>query len=135
MVVEKVGYLVLDQLLNYGMKNILRLEEAAQWALTIFLSLQLPFAWWWYWVLFLTPDVSMIGYLITTKIGAFTYNIVHHKGIAVFVYGAGLFLSNYELQFAGLLLYGHSCMDRIFGYGLKYNDNFKNTHLGWIGKN
>jgi hypothetical protein len=117
------------------MKNILRLEEAAQWALTIFLSLQLPFAWWWYWVLFLTPDVSMIGYLINTKIGAFTYNIVHHKGIAVFVYGAGLFLSNYELQFTGLLLYGHSCMDRIFGYGLKYNDNFKNTHLGWIGKN
>lgn len=32
------------------------------------------------------------------------------------------------------ILFGHSAMDRIFGYGLKFNDNFKNTHLGWIGK-
>ncbi|WP_206365138.1 DUF4260 family protein [Sphingobacterium corticibacterium] len=23
-------------------------------------------------------------------------------------------------------------MDRIFGYGLKYLDDFKHTHLGWI---
>jgi hypothetical protein len=116
------------------MKNILRLEEAAQWAATIVLSFQLPYAWWWYWVLFLTPDVSMIGYLINTKIGAFTYNLVHHKGVAVGFYLLGLFLSDNELLFSGLVLYGHSCMDRIFGYGLKFNDNFKNTHLGWIGK-
>ena len=25
-------------------------------------------------------------------------------------------------------------MDRIFGYGLKFGDNFHHTHLGWIGK-
>lgn len=25
-------------------------------------------------------------------------------------------------------------MDRIFGYGLKYSDDFKHTHLGMIGK-
>ncbi len=24
-------------------------------------------------------------------------------------------------------------MDRIFGYGLKFGDNFHHTHLGWIG--
>ena len=24
-------------------------------------------------------------------------------------------------------------MDRMFGYGLKYDDAFKHTHLGWIG--
>jgi hypothetical protein len=120
--------------LSLFMKNILRLEEAAQWSATIILSLQLPYAWWWYWLLFLTPDVSMIGYLVNTKTGAFTYNLVHHKGVAVAFYLAGFFLSNNELQFSGLVLYGHSCMDRIFGYGLKYNDNFKNTHLGWIGK-
>ncbi|HAJ82706.1 MAG TPA: DUF4260 domain-containing protein, partial [Zunongwangia profunda] len=32
------------------------------------------------------------------------------------------------------ILFGHSAMDRIFGYGLKYEDNFKNTHMGWFGK-
>jgi|GEM_PF-4046304 len=25
-------------------------------------------------------------------------------------------------------------MDRIFGYGLKFGDNFRHTHLGGIGK-
>ena len=34
---------------------------------------------------------------------------------------------------AGLIIYGHSCMDRMLGYGLKFGDHFKHTHLGWIG--
>jgi len=32
------------------------------------------------------------------------------------------------------VLYGHSSFDRLCGYGLKYVDDFKHTHLGWIGK-
>jgi hypothetical protein len=31
-------------------------------------------------------------------------------------------------------LLGHSSFDRVLGYGLKYDDDFKHTHLGWIGK-
>jgi len=34
----------------------------------------------------------------------------------------------------GIILFSHSAMDRVFGYGLKYPDSFKNTHLGKIGK-
>ena len=34
----------------------------------------------------------------------------------------------------GLILFGHSSMDRILGYGLKYPDSFEHTHLGMIGK-
>ena len=37
------------------------------------------------------------------------------------------------LQVAGIILFTHSNMDRILGYGLKYPDDFKHTHLGWIG--
>ncbi len=29
---------------------------------------------------------------------------------------------------------GHSAMDRVFGYGLKYTTGFQDTHLGKIGK-
>ncbi|MEO5584504.1 MAG: DUF4260 family protein [Flavobacteriales bacterium] len=35
---------------------------------------------------------------------------------------------------ASVILYGHSCMDRVFGFGLKFGDSFQHTHLGWIGK-
>jgi hypothetical protein len=29
---------------------------------------------------------------------------------------------------------GHSSLDRVFGYGLKHEDAFQNTHLGRIGR-
>lgn len=116
------------------MKLLLKLEEVAQLVLAVYLNTFLPFEWWWYWVLFLTPDISMVGYLVNTKIGAATYNFIHHKGVAVIVYLAGLYFAQQELQFAGLLLYGHSAFDRMMGYGLKYQDSFHNTHLGLIGK-
>ncbi len=114
------------------MKNLLRVEEFLQLALCAYLSHQLPFAPWHYWVLFLTPDIGMLGYLFNSRVGAVLYNIFHHKGIALAFYGAGIFTNNDALQFIGLLLYGHSAFDRIFGYGLKYFDNFKHTHLGWL---
>jgi len=31
-------------------------------------------------------------------------------------------------------LLGYSSLDRVVGYGLKYPDEFKNTHLGVIGR-
>jgi len=27
----------------------------------------------------------------------------------------------------------HVAVDRALGYGLKFNDDFQHTHLGWIG--
>jgi len=34
----------------------------------------------------------------------------------------------------GIIPYGHACLHRILGFGLKYNGNFRHTHLGRIGK-
>lgn len=116
------------------MKNILRLEETIMFFFSIFIFSKLEFSWWWFPVLLLVPDISMIGYLINPKIGAGSYNIVHHKGIALAVFALGFFYSNPYLQLTGIILFAHSSMDRVFGYGLKYNDNFHNTHLGIIGK-
>jgi hypothetical protein len=116
------------------MKTILRIEEAAMLGLAIYLNSFLPFAGWVFWAWFLAPDLGMLGYLINTRVGAFTYNILHHKGIALAFYFGGFFLVIHELTLAGVVLFGHSSFDRIVGYGLKYSDNFKNTHLGWIGK-
>ena len=86
-----------------------------------------------YLAFFLAPDLSMFGYLLNTRIGAALYNLFHHKGIAIAAYLAGVYLHIPQLMFAGALLFGHSSFDRILGYGLKYSDDFKNTHLGWIG--
>jgi hypothetical protein len=45
------------------MKTLLKIEEAFVLGLSIFLFSKLDFAWWWYPVLILTPDLSMVGYL------------------------------------------------------------------------
>ena len=116
------------------MKLLIRLEELAMFLLSIYLFSNLSFDWWWYLALILTPDISMIGYIFGDKVGACTYNFFHHKAVTVAVYVAGLYFANEAIQLAGLILFGHSSMDRMFGYGLKTNEGFKYTHLGIIGK-
>ncbi|MFH6992115.1 DUF4260 domain-containing protein [Flavobacterium sp. FlaQc-48] len=116
------------------MKTIIKLEELALFILGIFLFNRLTFDWWWFLVLILTPDLSMLGYLFGNKSGALCYNVFHHKGIALLVYALGCYLSLEAIQLAGIILFSHSAMDRVFGYGLKYEKGFKYTHLGEIGK-
>jgi hypothetical protein len=116
------------------MKTLLKLEELFMFGITIFLFSKMDFAWWWYPALLFTPDLSMLGYLINTKVGAATYNFIHHKALGISVYVLGVMLASQPLQLAGLILFGHSSMDRVLGYGLKYADSFQHTHLGMIGK-
>lgn len=115
------------------MKTLIQLEEAAMLALGIYLFSLLPYAWWWFPALLLVPDFAMIGYVLGNKAGAWCYNIVHHKAIAITVYVSGLYIQHDGLQLAGIILFSHSSMDRLFGYGLKYEKGFKFTHLGEIG--
>jgi hypothetical protein len=116
------------------MKKLLTLEEIAQFLLGIFLFSRLDFAWWWFPALILVPDLSMVGYLVNPKVGAWAYNFFHHKLLAVVVFVVGALLDSQVFMLAGAILFAHSAMDRIFGYGLKYEDAFTNTHLGRIGK-
>lgn len=112
------------------MKNLLKLEELVMFLFSVFLFSQLEYAWWVFLVWILAPDIGMLGYAINTSIGALTYNLFHHKGIAIVIGFIGLWLGVSELQLAGIILFGHASMDRMLGYGLKYSDSFKNTHLG-----
>ena len=115
------------------MKLILKVEEIFMMALGIYLFSLLPYAWWWFLVLLLAPDIGMIGYLFGNKIGAFSYNIFHHKGVAIAIYLLGVYLVSPVPQLIGVMLFSHSSFDRIMGYGLKYDKGFKYTHLGEIG--
>lgn len=116
------------------MKNILKLEEAAMFGLSIYALSLFHVEWWAYPVLLLGPDISMIGYLVNNTVGAISYNFFHHKGIAIAVFVSGIILNDEWLQITGIILFGHSSMDRMFGYGLKLDQGFKYTHLGMIGK-
>ncbi len=112
------------------MKNILRLEEAAEAAVAGLVFAQLPYAWWWLPGLFLVPDLSMLGYLAGPRVGAVCYNLAHHKALALGVGTLGWGLHSAPLLLAGTVLLFHSALDRVLGYGLKHAAGFKSTHLG-----
>ena len=116
------------------MKTLLKLEELFLFGLSIFFFSKLDYAWWVYPALLFTPDLSMLGYLVNTQVGAATYNFIHFKALGIGIFIVGVFLASQPLQLAGLILFGHSSMDRVLGYGLKYPDAFKHTHLGTIGE-
>lgn len=115
------------------MKTLLKFEEIAKVILAFALSIYIGFEWWVFLVLLFVPDLSMIGYAVNSQVGAIIYNLFHHQFLAIAIGLTGLFIGSSELQLAGLVLFGHSAMDRTFGFGLKYQDGFKHTHLGVIG--
>jgi hypothetical protein len=116
------------------MKNLIKLEELGIFAVSVVLlyKLGIHLSWWLYIILFLSPDIGMLGYIVNTKVGAITYNFLHHKAIAGIVLILGLFQSDNYLLLAGLLLFAHSSFDRVLGYGLKYPDNFKHTSVDYL---
>lgn len=116
------------------MKTLLKLEELAIFLFCIFLFNKLNFAWWWFPSLLLLPDIGMLGYLINSKIGALTYNLLHHRFVASLVAFYALTYGNDHWKLTAIILFAHISLDRALGYGLKYNDSFNNTHLGIIGK-
>jgi hypothetical protein len=116
------------------MKTLIKFEEAAMFVFAVWLFSQLNVSLWWALLMLLAPDIGMLGYLINKEVGAISYNVLHHKGIAVGLYLIGTLIMNPILPIIALIMFGHSSLDRVFGYGLKYGDAFQHTHLGWIGK-
>jgi Domain of unknown function (DUF4260) len=90
---------------------------------------QLDMGWLLFAVLFLVPDVFMIGYLRDAKLGATIYNFGH----SYIVPGVMLVLAHSLGQSTALALsliwIAHIGFDRVLGYGLKYATGFKVTHL------
>jgi hypothetical protein len=113
---------------------LLRLEGAALLALALFLYPKVSDSWLMFAALVLVPDLSMAGYLAGPRAGAFAYNAAHVTlgpialAIVGFLYPAVLLIA------LALIWLAHIGIDRVLGYGLKYETGFRFTHLGRIGR-
>ena len=100
-------------------------------ALLLFATTHQP--WWLIPALILVPDVSMVGYLRDARLGAAVYNLGHTYALPAAMSLIGL-AGHHPLTVAlGLVWLGHIGMDRLAGYGLKYDTDFQHTHLGQPG--
>lgn len=116
------------------MKILLNLDELASLLLAVLVFAHLPYAWWWLPALFLVPDLSMLGYLAGPRLGAWCYNLAHHKLLALALGATGSLLGQPVLLLAGVVVLFHSSFDRLLGYGFKHETGFKHKHLSQFGQ-
>ena len=117
-----------------GIRATLRFEGAALALAAIAAYAHLGGTWPLFAVLFLAPDLSFLGYLVGTRLGAATYNTAHST-IGPIVLGAtGAALEQHIAMSIALIWAAHVGFDRALGYGLKYASHFQDTHLGRIGR-
>lgn len=85
-------------------------------------------------VLLLAPDLSMLGYLVSPRSGATSYNAVHVTLGPALLGGIAAALREPLLAQLAAIWFAHIGLDRALGYGLKYPAGFGFTHLGRIGR-
>ena len=110
-----------------------RLEGLAAAGLGIAAYIWLGQSWWMFALLILAPDLAMLGYLRSPRLGALTYNLGHTYAAPALLAVAGLVLGPLAYGLAAIWI-AHIGFDRLLGYGLKLETGFEQTHLGPIGK-
>lgn len=108
---------------------ILRLEGTAVFGLSLFANYVNGWSWILFAVLLLAPDIGMIGYAWNRNAGARIYNAFHTYLAPVALGIAGYAMELNLLMQLALIWTAHIGMDRMLGYGLKYEPAFQDTHL------
>lgn len=112
--------------------RLLRLEGGAALAAAALAYSAQGWNKWWFMLLLLVPDISMIGYLANAKSGALIYNLGHTYVSPALLGLLGL-LNHSDILLQGSLIWlAHIGFDRLLGYGLKSPEGFAQTHLGTI---
>ena len=111
---------------------LLRVEGAAMLAASVALYWLDGGSWWLFALLLLAPDASMLGYLAGPKVGAAVYNVFHSYPLPAALGIFGLLVGAPLAVAIALVWFAHIGMDRMIGYGLKYESEFKDTHLGRV---
>lgn len=113
---------------------LLRTEGIVLLAVSVFMYSRYGEEWWLFALVFLAPDIGMLGYLADTRVGAATYNLFHtYLGPAILLVG-GIVAESPNTYSIAIVWFAHIGFDRALGYGLKYGDGFNHTHLGFIGR-
>jgi hypothetical protein len=111
---------------------LLRLEGAALLAAAVLLYREHDASWLLFAVLLFAPDLSALGYLGGARIGAIAYNVAHTTVLPIALGVTGLLAGSDLAISLALVWLAHIGLDRTIGYGLKYPDAFKATHLARV---
>ena len=116
-----------------GVRALLRLEGAVLLAGALIAYDQLGAGWSAFALLFLVPDLALLGYLAGARSGAAIYNAAHSTLGPAALIALGVLGAQPVALAGGLIWLAHIGFDRLLGYGLKYGSGFGATHLGQVG--
>ena len=108
---------------------LLHLEGAVILFLSVFFYYQLRASWLLFAILFLAPDLFMLGYLANIRVGAALYNFAHTLVTPAILLAIAFFAARPQLFPLVLIWTAHIGIDRLLGFGLKYPTHLKDTHL------
>ena len=114
---------------------LLRLESLLVLSATVLAySLALHGPWWLFAALFLLPDLSLAGYLFPDKrIAALLYNAIHSYLLPLLLALGAWRLADLRLGQIAAIWIAHIAFDRLLGFGLKFPQAFKPTHIQSAG--
>lgn len=117
-----------------GVRILLRVEGLCVLAASLLAYAELGGGWGVFALFFFAPDVSFLGYLAGSRVGAASYNATHSLVGALSILVVGFLLTVPVAITAGIIWMAHIGFDRALGYGLKYPAGPALTHLGVIGR-
>jgi hypothetical protein len=113
-------------------KLMLHAEGAVLLAAAIVLYARTDASWWLLLALFFAPDLAMAGYMAGTRTGAVVYNFGHTTALPLVLGLVGVVTDADIATYLALIWLAHIGFDRVLGYGLKYPEGFKETHLARV---
>jgi len=114
--------------------RLLRIEGAVVLTAAVLVWAQAEVGSWLLFALvFLLPDLSMLGYVRGPRVGALTYNLAHTYTAPALLGALGLAGAPQALWRFAIVWVAHIGFDRLMGYGLKHSTHFRDTHLGAWG--
>ncbi len=111
--------------------------EAFCFALAALIAYAIPLqgSWPMFLLLFLVPDVSLIGYALAqplrlpSALAPAFYNVLHTYSIPLVLLLGAWHLHWLHTEQIAVIWISHIAVDRALGFGLKFPDSFLKTHL------
>lgn len=114
---------------------LIRGEALAAFAALLFgYNVCFPHAWLFFAGWFLVPDLSLIAFATRNpKLSTSIYNLVHNLVFPIVLGLVGWRYAHVVLLQVGFVWATHIELDRVLGYGLKFQQAFKPTHIQSAG--
>src|ERR1035438_2223986 len=109
---------------------LLRLEEAGLLTAAVLLYAHFHLSWLLFGVLFLAPDLFMLGYLANPRVGAALYNLGHFLLVPLCLFAVAYSGHQRLLLAIAIIWAAHIAFDRLLGYGDRKSTRLNSSHLG-----